>query len=206
MAGARPRLPAPVNPGKPRETAAQARPRNSRWLQCWSTSWPSPPSAWPSSPTSPSWAAPGQHREGGLGPGPARARSRSVVSDGGGGFRVDPAALRQTSAKLHEHGEKVSEHGRTLKARTGGRVGHGPIGQVVDRFVTTAMTAVGEGFTKAASDLGHGFGKGLEGVARRAEKADGEAAQAFKALDHPHSVHAPYLTKDEPSVGVVAPL
>jgi hypothetical protein len=40
-------------------------------------------------------------------------------------------------------------------------------------------------------------------VAQRAEKADGEAARAFKSLDHPHSVHAPYLTKDEPPVGVV---
>ena len=67
------------------------------------------------------------------------------------------------------------------------------------------MTAVGEGFTKAASDLVHGFGKGLEDVAKRAEKADGEAAKGFKSLDHPHPVHAPNL-KDEPPVAVVAPL
>ena len=126
------------------------------------------------------------------------------MSGKGGSFHIDPAAARKTASQMHEHGEKVTGHGRNLKARTGGRVGHGEIGQVVDQFVTTAMTGVTEAFTKAASDLSHGFGKGLESVAQRAEKADAEAAKALRSLDRPHPVHRPSLNH-EPPVGVVAP-
>ena len=78
-------------------------------------------------------------------------------------FRVDPESLRAAASTLHGHADEVESHGRTLSARTEGRVGHGAIGEVADTLVKRAMRAVSEGATQAVRDFHRGTAVGLAG-------------------------------------------
>jgi hypothetical protein len=114
----------------------------------------------------------------------------------GGGFRVDPDALSRAADQLHAHADEVEGHGRTLAAKTGGRVGHGPVGQVAEDLVKRGIRGVSEGVSKAVADFHRGTAKGLKAAATRTREADAHAARSFKDLDHAgRSVPrpAPYL-------------
>jgi hypothetical protein len=99
------------------------------------------------------------------------------------GFRVDPDALNRAADQLHAHADEVEGHGRTLAARTGGRVGHGPIGQVADDLVKRGIRGVSEGVSKAVADFHRGTAKGLKAAATRTREADARAAQSFNDLE-----------------------
>ena len=97
----------------------------------------------------------------------------------GGGFRIDPESLSRAADQLHGHADKVEGHGRTLAARTGGRVGHGPVGQVAEDLVKRGIRGVSEGVSKAVADLHRGTAKGLEHTATEIRKVDNRAAQSI---------------------------
>jgi hypothetical protein len=112
------------------------------------------------------------------------------------GFRVDPDALNRAADQLHAHADAVEGHGRTLAAKTGGRVGHGPVGQVAEDLVKRGIRGVSEGVSKAVADFHRGTAKGLKAAAARTRAADAGAANGFKDLDRarrPAPRPAPYL-------------
>ncbi len=102
-------------------------------------------------------------------------------------FQIDPASLREAAAKLHGHAGEVEGHGHTLSARTEGRVGHGPIGELAETLVKRGLNAISEGITKAVSDFHRATAEGLELAARRTEEADAGLAATFDA--NVHSAH-----------------
>jgi hypothetical protein len=105
------------------------------------------------------------------------------VSSNGRGFRVDPDALSRAADQLHAHADEVEAHGRTLAAKTGGRVGHGPVGQVAEDLVKRGIRGVSEGVSKAVADFHRGTAKGLKAAATRTKEADARGAQSFKDLE-----------------------
>jgi hypothetical protein len=115
----------------------------------------------------------------------------------GDGFRVDPEALNRAADQLHAHADAVEGHGRTLAAKTGGRVGHGPIGQVAEDLVKRGIRGVSEGVSKAVADFHRGTAKGLKAAATRTTETDARAARSFKDLERAGSRSvprpAPYL-------------
>jgi hypothetical protein len=78
----------------------------------------------------------------------------------------------------------VEGHGRTLAAKTGGRVGRGPVGQVAEDLVKRGIRGVSEGVSKAVADFHRGTAKGLKAAAARTREADARAARSFKDLEH----------------------
>jgi hypothetical protein len=105
------------------------------------------------------------------------------MSGSGGGFRVDPDALSRAADQLHAHADEVEGHGRALAAKTGGRVGHGPVGQVAEDLVKRGIRGVSEGVSKAVADFHRGTAKGLKAAATRTREADARAARSFKDLE-----------------------
>jgi hypothetical protein len=79
-----------------------------------------------------------------------------------------------------------------LSAKTGGRVGHGAIGEVAEGLVKRGVRAAGEGVSKAIADFHRATAKGLENVAERTREADGRAAKSFKDLERPIRTRAPH--------------
>jgi hypothetical protein len=116
------------------------------------------------------------------------------MSSKGAGFRVDPDALSRAADQLHAHADEVEGHGRTLAAKTGGRVGHGPIGQVAEDLVKRGIRGVSEGVSKAVADFHRGTAKGLKAAATRTTEADARAARSFKDLERSGSHDVPRPT------------
>jgi hypothetical protein len=71
-----------------------------------------------------------------------------------------------------------------LAAKTGGRVGHGAIGEVADGLVKRGVRAASEGISKAIGDFHRATAEGLKAVATRTREADARAAQGFKDVEH----------------------
>lgn len=105
------------------------------------------------------------------------------MSGPGGGFRIDPDALNRAAEKLHGHANEIEGHGRTLGAKTGGRVGHGPIGQVAEGLVKRGLHAVSEGVSMAVADFHRGTANGLKAAATRISETDAKAARGFHDLE-----------------------
>jgi hypothetical protein len=101
----------------------------------------------------------------------------------GDDFRSDPASLREAATSLRGHADEVDGHGRALSVRTEGRVGHGPIGELIETLLRRGLHAVGEGATKAVSDFHRATAEGLAGMATRAEQTD---ARVALGLPHEH--------------------
>lgn len=114
------------------------------------------------------------------------------MSGSGGGFKIDPDALSHAADKLHGHAGEIENHGRALGAKTGGRVGHGAIGEVAESLVKRGVRAASEGVSKAVADFTRGTAKGLKQTAARIKEADDRAAKGFKDLEHPTRVRAPH--------------
>jgi hypothetical protein len=104
------------------------------------------------------------------------------MSGNRGGFRIDPDALNRAAEQLHARADEVEGHGRTLAGKTGGRVGHGPIGQVAEDMVKRGLRAAGEGVSKAVADFHRDTAKGLKAAATRTTQADARAAKSFTDL------------------------
>jgi hypothetical protein len=85
-----------------------------------------------------------------------------------------------------------------LSAKTGGRVGHGAIGEVAEGLVKRGVRAAGEGVSKAIADFHRATAKGLENVAARTREADGRAAKSFKDLERPIRTRAPHPVSAPP--------
>jgi hypothetical protein len=78
-----------------------------------------------------------------------------------------------------------------LGAKTGGRVGHGAIGEVTEGLVKRGIKAVSEGMSKAVADFHRGTAEGLKKVAAQTKAADERAAKGFNDLPHRHDVPSP---------------
>jgi hypothetical protein len=78
-----------------------------------------------------------------------------------------------------------------LGAKTGGRVGHGAIGEVAEGLVKRGLKAVGEGMSKGVADFHRGTAEGLKKVAAQTRAADERAAKGFNDLQHRHDVPRP---------------
>jgi hypothetical protein len=126
------------------------------------------------------------------------------MSTSGGGFRIDPEELRQAAGQMSGHADEVGLHGSTLNARTAGRVGHGPIGEVADNLIRRGLNAVAHGATSAVSRFYRSIDEGLKGVASRTEQADAEAMARIAHSEHVREFGVPGVTtvsKDTRAVG-----
>jgi hypothetical protein len=100
---------------------------------------------------------------------------------------VKPEEALATARQLREHAGEIEAHGRALEAATQGRVGHGPIGEVIDELVKRGLRAVSHGVTGAVKKLHEDTALGLEKVVERTREADARAKSAFEDLEHrPH--------------------
>jgi hypothetical protein len=84
-------------------------------------------------------------------------------------------------------------------AKTGRRVGHGPIGQVAENLVKRGIRGVSEGVSKAVSDFHEETAQGLKAAATKLKETDARTARSFTELEHttrpiaPHPGSAPAL-------------
>jgi uncharacterized protein YukE len=97
-------------------------------------------------------------------------------------FEVDPAALRAAAGQLDEHAGEVASHGAALGAQTAGRVGRGPIGEVVEAAVRRGIGIVAHDVSRAVEKSYADAAAVMRRAARETEQADGEAKSAFEGL------------------------
>ena len=97
-------------------------------------------------------------------------------------FEVDPAALRAAAGQLDQHAGEVASHGATLGARTAGRVGRGPIGEVVEAAVRRGIGIVARDVSRAVEKFYTDAAAVMRSAARETERTDGEAGSAFEGL------------------------
>jgi len=100
-------------------------------------------------------------------------------------FEVDPASLRAAAGRLDGHAGEVASHGETLGANTAGRVGHGPIGEVVESAVKRGIEIVAHDITAAVRKFYTDAGTVMRKAADETQHRDRGAKSEFDRLaDH----------------------
>src|SRR5258708_7104866 len=102
-------------------------------------------------------------------------------------FKVDPPSLRSAADQMVEHAGEVESHGQVLGSSTAGRVGRGPIGEVVESAVKRGIKIVEHDISAAVKKFYRDVANVLKKTAEETERSDMEAASRFSGLEHrPH--------------------
>jgi hypothetical protein len=104
-------------------------------------------------------------------------------------FEVGPAALREAARLLREHAAHVRQHGLHLDSQTSLPVGKGPVGSVVERFVSNGLRIVKQDIPNVVAKYYEDIAAGLDRAASHAERTDRHAGEEFDKLQG-HRGHA----------------